>query len=290
MVKKTYSDLMSVRVALTISAGPHAVAMRSYTASGESGTLVRVLLVDDHAILRRGLAILLNAQGDISVVGEASNGRQAIDETARSRPDVVIMDLAMADLNGFEATRLIRAQFPTVKVVILSAYGDASSLGEALSAGASAFLIKRSDIEELSLALKLVASGNSYFSRDLTEQFDVGEIAHAARSRVPSNSDLTPREREILQLIAEGRTMKAIAVLLTISPKTVEGHSGRIMAKTGAKNRADLVRYAIGAGLVRFDDLPARNSGTRSDLSESSLKGAQSGATEGSRNGRRRAS
>lgn len=222
---------------------------------------MRVVLVDDHTILRRGLAILLNAHPGITIVGEASDGRQAIDETARCQPDVVIMDLAMPRLNGFEATRLIRARFPSVKVVILSAYGDAVTLGAAMAAGASAFVIKRSDIEELALALKLVATGNSYFSRELAEHLDVAEITHAARSRTARHSDLTAREREILQLIAEGQTMKSIAALLGISTKTAEGHNGKIMAKAGTKNRADLVRFAIGAGLVRFDDLPARNDG-----------------------------
>jgi len=182
-----------------------------------------------------------------------------VDETERCRPDVVIMDVAMPRLNGIEATRLIRAQFPATKVVILSAYGDAAALGQAMSAGASAFIIKRSDIEELALALRLVATGNTYFSRELAESLDVAEITHTARSQPSTRSDLTHREREVLQLIAEGQTMKSIAATLFLSPKTVEGHNGRIMSKVGAKNRADLVRFAIGAGLVRFDTTPGAN-------------------------------
>lgn len=229
---------------------------------------MRVVLADDHAILRRGLKILLDAQPGVKVVAEASNGREAVDETARCRPDVVIMDLAMPRLNGFEATRLIRARFPSVKVVILSAYGDATAVGQAMAAGASAFIIKRSDIEELTLALSLVTTGNTYFSRELTERLDVAEIAYTARSQKVSHSDLTAREREVLQLIAEGQTMKSIAAVLFISAKTVEGHNSRIMAKIGAKNRADLVRYAIGAGLVRFDTLSARAGSNRTEDSE----------------------
>ncbi len=221
---------------------------------------MRVILADDHAILRRGLTILLEARPEVTVVAEASDGREAIDLTERLRPDVVIMDVAMPRFNGIQATREIRARFPQTKVVILSAHGDPDSLGHAMVAGASAFLIKRSDIDELVLALTLVATGNTYFSRELAEHMDVSEIVHAARSRESTDSDLTAREREVLQLIAEGHTMKSIAGLLCISPKTVEGHNGRIMAKAGAKNRADLVRYAIGAGLVRFDDVPKHGS------------------------------
>ncbi len=234
---------------------------------------MRVLLADDHAILRRGLAILLEARPEVTVVGEASDGREVLDKMERLRPDIVIMDVAMPLMNGIQATRELRARFPQTKVVILSAYGDPESLGQAMVAGACAFLIKRSDIDELVLALKLVSTGNTYFSRELAEHLDVAEIVHSARSRSASDSDLTAREREVLQLIAEGHTMKSIAGLLCISPKTVEGHNSRIMAKAGAKNRADLVRYAIGAGLVRFDDVPRHGS-----LGPSSPDGASSAA------------
>lgn len=218
---------------------------------------IRVILVDDHAILRQGLVLLLDAQPEVTVVAQASDGRQAIEETATWRPDVVIMDVAMPLMNGIEATRQIKVRFPATKVVILSAYGDAAAMRDALGAGASAFIIKRSDVEELVLALKLVMSGNTYFSRELSEHLDVGEIAFAARNQAPSPNDLTAREREILQLIAEGHTMKSVAAQLFISAKTVEGHNSRIMAKAGTKNRAGLIRYAIGAGLVQFDAAPA---------------------------------
>lgn len=217
----------------------------------------RVLLADDHSLLRHALARLLDARPDVTVIGEAADGREAIDLTARLLPDVVIMDLAMPLLNGVEATRQIRSRFPSTKVLILSAYGEEIAVGEAMAAGASGFIIKRSDIDELVLALNLIGTGNTYFSRELASRMDIAEISFAARNRSSAHSALTDREREILQLIAEGMTMKTIADLLVLSVKTIEGHNGRIMAKVGARNRAALVRYAIGAGLVQFDASPA---------------------------------
>ncbi len=216
---------------------------------------LRVVLADDHAILRHALATLLDARSDLQVIAEAADGREAIDATERHRPDVVIMDVGMPRLNGIEATRQIHARFPSTKVLILSAYGDAASVGNALAAGACGFIIKRSDIDELVLALRLVTTGNVYVSRGLAEHMDIGELTFSARNRGAEASALTDREREVLQLIAEGHTLRAIADILILSPKTVEGHNSRIMAKVGARNRADLVRYALGAGLVRPEKL-----------------------------------
>jgi DNA-binding NarL/FixJ family response regulator len=216
---------------------------------------LRVVLADDHAILRHALATLLDARSDLQVIAEAADGREAIDATERHRPDVVIMDVGMPRLNGIEATRQIHARFPSTKVLILSAYGDAASVGNALAAGACGFIIKRSDIDELVLALRLVTTGNVYVSRELAEHMDIGELTFSARNRGAEASALTDREREVLQLIAEGHTLRAIADILILSPKTVEGHNSRIMAKVGARNRADLVRYALGAGLVRPEKL-----------------------------------
>ena len=218
---------------------------------GHKDAPLRVVLADDHVVLRQALATLLGTRPDVDIVAEVSDGHEAIDAADRLRPDIVIMDLSMPRLNGCDATRQIRARFPAVRVIILSAYGDASAVGQAIAAGASGFIIKRSDVDELVLALQLVTSGNTYFSHELAEQMDLAEIAYAARTGAESHQGLTDREREILQLIAEGHTMKEIADILVISPKTVEGHNGHIMAKVGARNRADLVRYAIGAGLIR---------------------------------------
>lgn len=224
--------------------------------SKTGGRALRIVLADDHAILRHALATLLDAQPDVEVVAEASDGREAVELAEHLRPDVVIMDVAMPHLNGIEATRQIHAHYPGTKVLILSAYGDAASVGNALAAGACGFIIKRSDIDELVLALRLISTGNTYVSRELAERMDIGEVTYAARHQAADSLALTEREREVLQLIAEGHTLRAIAEKLVLSPKTLEGHNSRIMSKVGARNRADLVRYAIGAGLVRPETLP----------------------------------
>jgi DNA-binding NarL/FixJ family response regulator len=223
-------------------------ATRHGTSKGPS---LRVVLADDHALLRHALATLLNSRPDVDVVAEAADGHEAIEATEQWRPDVVIMDVGMPRLNGIEATRQIHTRFPGTKIVILSAYGDAEVVGEALAAGACGFIIKRSDIDELALALRLVATGNIYVSSELAEHMDVAELTFAAKNNSRTPAGLTDREREVLQLIAEGHTMRSIAEMLVISVKTVEGHNSRIMAKVGAKNRADLVRYALETGLVR---------------------------------------
>jgi DNA-binding NarL/FixJ family response regulator len=221
------------------------------------GPPLRVILADDHVLLRHALATLLDSRPDVEVVAEAADGHEAIEATEQWHPDVVIMDVGMPRMNGIEATRQIHARFPATKIVILSAYGDTAVVGEALAAGACGFIIKRSDIEELGLALRLISTGNIYVSSELAAHMDVAEVTFAAKNNSQAPSGLTDREREVLQLIAEGHTMRVIAEMLVISVKTVEGHNSRIMAKIGAKNRADLVRYAIEAGLVR-SEAPSR--------------------------------
>src|SRR5688572_2845219 len=164
------------------------------TQSMQGTGLIRVIVADDHANLRQGLAILLEAQQDVTVIAQAGDGREAVEVTGTFRPDVAIIDVAMPLLNGIEATRQIKARFPATKVVILSAYGDAAALGDAITAGASSFIIKKSDIDELVLALKLVMTGNTYFSRELSEHLDVAEVVFAARNQTALPSDLTSRE------------------------------------------------------------------------------------------------
>ncbi|NJD66459.1 MAG: response regulator transcription factor [Chloroflexi bacterium] len=222
-----------------------------------AGPPLRVLLADDHVLLRHALATLLGSRPGLEIVAEVADGHAAIEATEQWHPDVVIMDVGMPRMNGIEATRQIRARFPVTKIVILSAYGDAAVVGEALAAGACGFIIKRSDIDELALALRLIATGNVYVSSELAAHMDIAEVTFAAINNSQTPSGLTAREREVLQLIAEGHTMRVIAEMLVISVKTVEGHNSRIMAKVGAKNRAELVRYAIGAGLVR-PEAPSR--------------------------------
>lgn len=216
---------------------------------------VRVVLVDDHAILRQSLKMLLGARPEIEIVGEANDGREAIALCERLKPDVVLMDLSMPELNGIEATRQLKRSCPATRVIVLSAYGDQDQLREALRAGATGYVIKRSDIEELTMAIQMVRRGNTYFSADLASSVDISEVIYQSR-RPEARSDadsLTSREREVLQLIAEGNTGKDIAGKLYISPKTVEGHKTRIMSKVGARNRADLIRFALRSGIVQLE-------------------------------------
>ncbi len=224
-------------------------------ANPRSARRIRILLVDDHAVIRQALRMLLEAQPEVEVVADVENGREAVQVAERLRPDVVLMDVVMPGLNGLEATRQIRKVSPSTRVVMLSGFVDEDQLLEAIRAGASGYLIKRSDVSELVLAIQTVHRGNSYFSSALSEGFDLTEVLYQAKRAEPKSSTdpLTPREREVLQLIAEGYTNQGIARELFISVKTVEAHKAHIMAKLHARNRADLIRYAIRKGIVRLE-------------------------------------
>jgi two-component system response regulator NreC len=231
--------------------------MQSRQASGgdPGGQAIRVVLADDHAILRESLRMLLDSRPEVRVIGECCNGREVVGLVQKLRPDVVVMDVAMPELNGIEAARQIRRSAPATRVIMLSAYGDAEQVRLALRAGAMGYLIKRSNIDELMMAIQLVKHGNTYFSSDLAETMDLSELIYEAR-RPEQTSPLdllTMREVEVLQLIAEGHTCRVIAERLVISPKTVEGHKTRIMTKLGARNRTDLLRFALKAELVQLD-------------------------------------
>jgi len=216
----------------------------------------RIVVADDHAILRHSLMMLLDALPEMEIVGEAADGRDAIAVCEKLHPDVVVMDVAMPHLNGIEATRQIRHSCPATYVVILSAFGDQDQLREALRAGATGYVVKWSDIDELVLAIEMVRRGNTYFSADLAATLDVSEVIYQShRPEYRSDADrLTPREREVLQLVAEGHTTRDIAERLFLSPKTVEGHKTRIMEKTGASSRTDLIRFALRSGIVTFEE------------------------------------
>ena len=218
---------------------------------------VKVLLVDDHVVMRQALRMLLEAQNELDVVADVENGRQAVQAVERLQPDVVLMDVVMPGLNGLEATRQIRRIAPSTRVVMLSGFVDEDQLLDALRAGASGYIIKKSDISELVLAIQTVHRGNSYFSSALSEGFDLAEVLYQSKrpdQRTGADS-LTPREREVLQLIAEGHTNQGIANELYISVKTVEAHKSHIMSKLHARNRTDLIRYAIRKGIVRMESV-----------------------------------
>ena len=233
-------------------------AMRSAMRAPEAarGHRVKVLIADDHAILRQALRLLLEARDEVDVVGEAVNGREAIELTERLRPDVVLMDMAMPALNGIEATRQIRKRVSPTRVLMLTGHVEADQIMEALRAGASGYIVKHSDVSELLLAIQAISRGNSYFSSSISDEMTAQDYLWKAKNTVNRGSDdlLTGREREVLQLVAEGHSNQTIANELFISVKTVEAHKAHIMTKLNAKNRTDLIRYAIRKGIVNLDN------------------------------------
>jgi DNA-binding NarL/FixJ family response regulator len=216
---------------------------------------IRVVLAEDHTIVREGLRALLDSRDDISVVAEAADGDAAVQAALQHKPDVVCMDLNLPGLNGVDATRSIRQQLPETHVLILSMYSTEEHVRPALRAGAEGYLVKGSGLADLVAAIQAVASGNAFFSPQVAKV--VLDASHKSAGGAPladrTSADLTPREREILKLVAEGRSSPEIAKDLNLSVKTVEGHRGRIMAKLDAKNVAGLVRHAIRLGLVQAD-------------------------------------
>ena len=225
--------------------------------------LIRVLIVDDHAVLRQALRLLLESHSGIEVLGDVANGRDASAIAEELQPDIVLMDVVMPGLNGLDATRQIRKRCPNTRVLILSGYEEEEQIIEALRAGASGYLVKESDIGELLLAIQAVSRGNTYFSSSLSEHDAGHDFVLRARSgeAAVGLERLTDREREVLQLIAEGHSNQAIADQLVISVKTVEAHKAHIMSKLGARNRTDLIRYAIRRGIISLDPLPRLQAG-----------------------------
>lgn len=218
---------------------------------------IRILLVDDHAVIRQALRMLLESHAELEVVADVENGREAVQVAEKLMPDVVLMDVVMPGLNGLEATRQIRRSSPSTRVVMLSGFVDEDQLLDSIRAGASGYIIKKSDVSELVLAIQTVHRGNSYFSSALSEGFDLAEVLYQAKrtDQRTGVETLTAREREVLQLIAEGYTNQGIANELYISVKTVEAHKAHIMAKLHARTRTDLIRYAIRKGIVRLESV-----------------------------------
>jgi len=213
--------------------------------------VIRVLIVDDHAILRSGLRMLLGAQQDMDVVGEASDGAEAVRLVDELQPDVVLLDLAMPGTSGLDALRLIKRDGSSTRALILSQYDDESYLRRALEAGASGYVLKRAADVELLSAIRAVSRGEVYLEPMLTrlvvnDLFRRGDD-NAVSVKVPALSD---REREVLQLVALGHTNQQIADQLILSVKTVETYKARVMEKLGVRGRAALVRYAMEQGLI----------------------------------------
>ena len=213
----------------------------------------RVLLVDDHRMMREGLRSLLEQQEGIEVVGDTSDGRSAMKLVQKLRPQIVIMDVAMSDLNGVEATRQIVASVPGVKVLALSMHREMQFVARMLEAGASGYLLKDDAFEELAQAIREVAAGGTYLSPRIASLVVADYVARLREDGDTDLSELTPREREVLQLIAEGHTTHGVAQRLNISVKTVETHRRHIMDKLKLDTAAGLTKYAIRHGLVSAD-------------------------------------
>lgn len=240
-----------------IPATNSAIARPNETQQRGQAAPIRVLVVDDHTVLRQSLRFMLESQGGIEVVGEAANGREAVEMTERLQPDVVLMDTIMPGLNGIEATRQIRRRTPRTKVLMLTGYVEDEHVAGALKAGASGYMIKKSEVDELLIGIKAVHRGNPYFSSSIGDGDLTDYLWQLKNNSGRTGYDLlTGREREVLQLIAEGSSNQNIAQQLFISVKTVEAHRAHIMTKLHAKNRTDLIRYALRKGLVGLDAVP----------------------------------
>jgi len=211
---------------------------------------LKVLLADDHKIVRDGFRTLLSKNADIKVVGEAENGRATVHLTKKLAPDIVIMDVAMPDLNGIEATRQIVAECQGVKVIAVSMHSDRRFVSEMLKAGASAYLSKDYAFDELETAIRTVTSNKIYLSPDISGVVVDSYVRRTPKPESSAFSLLSDREREVLQLLAEGKTAKEIADQLHVSIKTVETHRTNIMTKLNIHRIAELTKYAVREGLT----------------------------------------
>ena len=221
---------------------------------------MRVLVADDHLMFRQGLRALLESQPDVEVVGEAGDGRSAVKMAAELMPDVIVMDVGMPDLNGIDATRQILSSHTngkTPKVIALSAHSDEHMAGEMLAAGACGYVLKTSAFPELVAALSTIMAGKVYLSPTLPHILEKSAQSAAEGITASASRRLSPREREILQLLAEGKAMKEVASILNVSIKTVETHRRTMMSKLGLYSVAELTKYAIKEGVTSLE-MPRR--------------------------------
>ena len=208
--------------------------------------MIRIMVADDHVLVRQGFKMILAAQPDMQIVGEAANGREAVEQAEKLQPDVVLMDVTMPELNGIEATRRLATASPRTRVLALSMHKDAVYVREILRAGARGYLLKDSAEADLIAAVRSVAKGEGYLSPSVSDA-----VLTDYRRHVTDPLDLlTTREREVLQMIAEGKTNKEIATTLNLSVYTIEAHRGRIMEKLNLHSTGELVRFALRSGLI----------------------------------------
>ncbi len=215
---------------------------------------IRVLLADDHTIVRQGLRALLDTHEDIEIVGEAENGRQAFEKTEQISPDIVVLDITMPYLNGIEATRKIKKMNPEIKVIVLTVHDSEEYVHQILQAGASGYLLKESAVSDLVSAINAVNKGDVFLSPTISKVVVKDYIKHTGgETRAFDSLDvLTSREREVLQLIAEGHTNREVARLLKLSVKTIDVHRARIKEKLNISDTAGLIKYSIRKGLIKF--------------------------------------
>lgn len=212
---------------------------------------LRIVLADDHTVVRSGLRVLLERHQNFEVVAEAENGRDAVTLSTSLHPDIVVMDVGMPLLNGIEATAALLKQSPSTGVIVLSMYSDESYVMRALKAGARGYLLKDSAAPDLLSAIDAVSNGRSFFSPSIRELLAEDYVrVLRQKGEVDSYELLSPREREILQLLAEGKTNKEVAATLFISPYTVETHRGNILEKLGLHSAAELILYAVRKGII----------------------------------------
>jgi two-component system response regulator NreC len=212
---------------------------------------IRVLIVDDHALVREGIIALLRFYDEVEVVGEASDGREAISKSEELKPDVILMDIAMPGLGGLEATIEIKKKTPDVKVIVLSQYDDMEYVNRFLKAKVSGYLLKRAVGSELIAAVRAVARGESYLHSAIASKVIEGFVGRGSEAGDPYEL-LTDREKQVLKLIAEGNTHKDIATVLGISVKTAIAHHSNIMEKLELHSRAELIKFAIQKGIIRL--------------------------------------
>lgn len=209
---------------------------------------LRIVLADDHAVIREGLRALINAQPDMEVIGEAGDGRIAWQKAGQLKPDVVVMDFTMPDMNGAQATERLKRDHPEIKILALTAHENRGFLQQLLQAGASGYLLKRAASEELIRAIRTVVTGATYLDSEMAGKVVDGYVNKQAIEDYTRRSRLSDREEEVLRLIAWGHGNKEIAAQLKISIKTVEAHKAKVMEKLELKSRVDIVRYALHRG------------------------------------------
>ncbi len=211
---------------------------------------IKVLLVDDHEIMREGMRALLRKHAEFEVVGQAADGRKALELVYELRPEVVIMDIGMPNLNGIEATRQILSRNPKIKIMALSTHSEGTIVAKMIKSGASGYMLKESAFEELVDGIKLMLSGKTFLCSKISKVVFSDYINIITNPKWLEGDGLSKREREVLQLVAEGHTTKEIAVTLHLSPKTIDSHREHIMEKLGIRNIAGLTKYAIREGIT----------------------------------------